>query len=98
MKRQWLVLGFTCDDVVSAGQDWRLAQECLRAWRAAGSPADFEILEAPAESGSHILNWFVNDVAARVLDEDLLGWRERVIDAVAAPPSGATDALKRRPA
>jgi hypothetical protein len=97
MKARWFVLGFTCDDVVGAGQDWRLAEQCFRAWKAAGSPADFKILEAPAGAGVHVLNWFVNDVAMRVLDQEVLGWRDRVVGSLAAPPSNASDALRRRP-
>lgn len=94
----WLVLGFTCDDVVGAGQDRRLAEQCLRAWKASGSPPDFKILEAPAGNGEYILYWFVNDIAARVLDRNASGWRDRIVGQRAALPPGASDALARRPA
>ena len=96
MSASWLVLGFTYDDVFAAGQDWRLAEECLRAWRAAGSPPDFVILEAAGDR-EHILKWFVNEAAARVLDEKVLGWRTRFLGRSAAVPLGVSDALKRSP-
>jgi hypothetical protein len=94
MSASWLVVGFTCDDVVGAGQHWRLAEECVRAWRAAGSSPDFQILEATGD-GDHILHWFVNDVAARVLDERVGGWRDRVLGASGTLPDATSDPLKQ---
>jgi hypothetical protein len=69
----------------------------LRAWQAAGRPAGCEVLETAGE-GEHILLWFVNDVAARVLDERVAHWRARIIGERPTPPARGNDVLKRRPA
>lgn len=95
MKQLWLVLGFTCDDIVCAGQDARLATECVGAWQAAGCPADFRILHA-AGHGEHVAEWFVNPAAAQALDARGVEWRTRVIAAVRTPPPMARDALHWR--
>lgn len=92
MKDTWLVLGFTCDDIVCAGQDARLASECVRAWQAAGCPADFRILHGSGQ-GEHVACWFVNPAAARALDAHGVEWRTRVVAAVLEPPVTAKDAL-----
>jgi hypothetical protein len=94
MRGAWFVLGFTYDDVFDAGQDWRLAEECMRAWRAAGRPPDFQILEAAGE-GEHILVWLVNDLAARVLDHNVLGWRVRIVGERSTLPANTSDVLRR---
>jgi hypothetical protein len=93
----WFVVGFTWDDVVGAGQDRRLAEECERAWRHAGCPREFALLETPGES-EHILNWFVNETAARILDDRSVCWRSRVIGRTASPPDHATAVIRRAPA
>jgi hypothetical protein len=92
----WLVLGFSGDDIVGGGQDWRLAEECVRAWRAGGYPADFHVLQANGE-GPYLTYWFVNATAARVLDAHAVEWRNRVVGSRAAPPTSATNALKSGP-
>jgi len=84
----WFVLGFTSDAVVCAGQDARLANECRRAWEAADRPSDFEIRQGPG-AGRYLLHWFVNHVAATVLDDHGIEWRQFATGASAAPPSGA---------
>jgi hypothetical protein len=91
MKRdedQWFVLGFTAEDVTTAQQDSRLAQACVGAWRAAGEPPEFTILEAPGD-GDHLLLWFVSGASAPILDEHEPGWRRFVIGTLGAPPPGA---------
>jgi hypothetical protein len=89
----WFVLGFTSDDIVVAGQDWRLAEECVRAWRAAGRPPGFSILYAGGD-GVHMLYWFVNEAAARVLDERSVQWRNRVVGTRPQPPKNGHNVLK----
>ena len=91
-RQVWYVLGFTDEDLVGAWQDARLAEECVRAWRAAGQPADFEILQAPGDA-EHLTLWFVNATAARLLDEHGVAWRPFLVGEREAPPDGAARAL-----
>jgi hypothetical protein len=92
---KWFVLGFTDEDLVGAWQDARLAEECVRAWRDAGRPADFRVLQAAGE-GDHMTVWFVNAASAAVLDAHDVPWRRFVIGERDAPPPGASDALADR--
>ena len=85
---QWFVLGFTSDDVVGAGQDSRLAFECLKAWEAADRPAGFEIWQASGD-GDYIVHWFVNQASACFLDAQGIAWRQFVTGGCAAPPARA---------
>jgi hypothetical protein len=89
----WFVLGFTSDDIVGAGQDWRLAEEFVKAWRAAGEPPGFSVVQAGGD-GIYMLYWFVSEAAARVLDEQSVEWRNRVLGTRLQPPKNAHNALK----
>ena len=89
---QWFVLGFTADDIVGGWQDSRLASECIRALRAAGRPPEFRILQISGD-GDHMLLWFVNEHAARVLDAHAVPWRPFLIGDAAESPAGARSPL-----
>jgi len=88
----WFVLGFTDEDLVGAWQDTRLAEECVKAWRIAGRPSDFRILQAAGE-GDHLTVWFVSAASAQLLDAHGVPWRQFVVGEREAPPPGAIDAL-----
>jgi hypothetical protein len=83
----WSVLGFSYDDIVVAMQDWRLAQECARAFRAEGR-APFGILESPGE-GEHLTHWFISDDAAALLDRHGIQWRRFLVRTQEAAPPAA---------
>ncbi len=89
----WLILGFSSDDVVMAWQDTRLAEACARAWKAAGKPDDFDVRHGPGD-GDYLTHWFVSPAAAAVLDEQAVDWRRFVIGTRAAPPEGAARAIE----
>jgi hypothetical protein len=91
--RRWFVLGFTADEIVGCWQDSRLAGECVRAWQAEGKPTDFSILQSTSGDGEHMLLWFVNEVAARLLDVHTVGWRDFLISERAEVPAGAHNPL-----
>lgn len=89
----FFVLGFTAEDVITAEQDCRLASECVRAWRAAGRPQEFEILQGPGE-GDHLLFWYVSEASALILDGQRIDWRRFLVaENCPAPPPRATPAL-----
>src|SRR5258706_16380243 len=96
MTADWFVVGFTVDEVVSGGQDSRLAHECIGAWRTAGCPTTFRVLESIGH-GDHILEWFVNAPAPVVLDAPGVKWRGRIIREASNPPADASDAFLRGP-
>jgi hypothetical protein len=79
----WFVLGFTYDAVVGAWQDSRLAAECARVLCDPSS-----LLQTPGE-GEHLVYWFVEGSAARLLDEGEVLWRQFVVGLTAAPPAAA---------
>jgi hypothetical protein len=91
----WLKIGFTSDDVIGAGQDWRLAEQFIRAWEGAGRPEDFRVMRTGGER-EHFIYWYVNEVAAAIFDAGGLRWRDRIVEAVEAPPPEANEAIKRR--
>lgn len=91
MKR-WFKLGFTTDDIVGSWQDARLAGACVRALRAAGRPPEFRILQSGGD-GDYLVHWFVNEIAARVLDTHGVAWRSFLIGEAAGSPSGARSPL-----
>jgi len=82
------VLGFTGDAVVDGWQDARLAYACVQAWRAAGRPEDFSILQAPGD-GPYLVHWFVSPQAARVLDDHGVPWRGFLTGQRRRPPTAA---------
>ena len=88
----WSVLGFTLEDVVGGGQDARLASECVRALHAAGRPPEFQIVQGSGD-GDYLVTWFVNEIAARVLDTHAVAWRSFIICSAAAAPAGARSPL-----
>ena len=90
---QWFILGFTPDDVVTGWQDARLASECMRALNAAGKPCEFRILQSSGDD-DHLFVWFVNEVAARVLDTHGVAWRSFLIGQAAESPPGARSPLQ----
>jgi hypothetical protein len=89
---KWFVLGFTSDDVITAGQDSRLACECVKAWQAAGRPPEFEILQTPGEGG-YFFSWFVSESSAELLDHHQVPWRRFLVGHCPAPPANARQAL-----
>jgi hypothetical protein len=89
---QWFVLGFTVDDVVARFQDARLACDCVRALDAAGKPPEFKILQSSGD-GDYLFTWFVNEIAAGVLDTHHVPWRSFIIGEAAASPAGARNPL-----
>ena len=91
MKR-WFKLGFTTDDIVGCWQDARLASECVRALRAAGRPPEFRILQSSGD-GDYLVVWFVNEIAASVLDTHSVPWRSFIIGEAAVSPAGARSPL-----
>jgi hypothetical protein len=90
---RWFVLGFDCDDVVGAWQDWRLARQCVAALAAAHLPPTSGILEG-AGSGEHLTYWYVRDDVADVLDVRGVPWRRFLVGEIEAPPAAATRQLK----
>jgi hypothetical protein len=88
----WQILGFSADDVIAAEQDTRLAAACVRARRAEGSPADFEILQTAGE-GNYFLFWYVNPRAAEILDRHQVMWRCFIVGNCGERPGNATEAL-----
>jgi hypothetical protein len=72
------ILGFTDEDVVTAGQDGRLAMECGSAFEAEGLPAGFGIRQTAGE-GRFVVQWYVQEEAAKVLDRHQVGWRRFVV-------------------
>jgi hypothetical protein len=93
MSQRWSVVGFTSDDVIVCFQDARLAEASIRAWRRAGRPAGFRILEAGG-GGPHLTYWFLSPDAARVLDQEGVDWRRFLVGEEAAPPANAHDVLR----
>jgi hypothetical protein len=92
----WFKVGFTSDDVIGGGQDWRLAEQFVRAWEAAGRPADFRVLRTGGER-EHFIYWYVNEVAAAIFDAHRVHWRDRIIATIDDPPPHASEAIKRKP-
>jgi hypothetical protein len=90
---KWIVIGFTLDDVVTYGNDYRLAEAAAHAWRAQGKPDGFEIKLAQG-SDKYMLHWYVNDVAARILDAERVEFRHNLVGEVDAPPAGATNPVR----
>lgn len=91
--RRWFVLGFDCDDIVGAWQDWRLARQCVATLTAAHRPPTSGILEG-AGSGEHLTYWYVRDDVAGVLDEGGVPWRRFLVGEVDAPPPAAKRQLR----
>ena len=89
---RWYVLGFTPDAVVGAWQDARLAQACHAVWEGEGRPAVFTILQAPGE-GPYLVQWFLNEATASVLDARGVAWRDFLIGERAQPPHTAHSVL-----
>jgi hypothetical protein len=90
---RWFVLGFDCDDVVGAWQDWRLARQCVAALTAAHVPPTSGILEG-AGRGEHLTYWYVRDDVAGILDDGGVPWRRFLVGEIEAPPAAATRQLK----
>jgi hypothetical protein len=61
------MIGFTADDIVGGGQDVRLAAAYARARQGTEEPVDARIVQAPGDR-DHVLVWFVDEAAARILD------------------------------
>ena len=93
MSVTWSVLAFTFDDVMGAGHDRRLADDCVKAWRAAGRPTDFDIRKAPGNR-THMIYWYVSEAASCVLDVHHAYWRRFQIGFAHSPPAEATSALE----
>ena len=89
----WFILGFTYDAVVGAWQDSRLATECARVRDEAGRPDGFTMLQGPGDA-DHVVLWYVNETAARVLDERAVEWRRFLIGSAPAAPRGAHAVLR----
>lgn len=85
---RWFVIGFTADDIVGGGQDVRLAAAYARARQGTEEPVDARIVQAPGDR-DHVLVWFVDEAAARILDAAGIEWRRFVVGECAAPPSSA---------
>jgi hypothetical protein len=96
MNGRWHVLGFTADDIILAYQHARMAEECMKAWRHAGSPGGCRIVEA-AGNGEHLVYWFVNREAAAILDSEGVKWRQRIVDDRSELPPGNHDLLGGKP-
>jgi hypothetical protein len=90
--QRWFVLGFDCDAVVGAWQDWRLARQCVETL-AAARMAPSGILES-AGRGDYLTYWYVRDDIARVLDDGGVPWRRFLVGETEAPPNAATRQLK----
>jgi hypothetical protein len=89
----WSVLAFTFNDVMGDGLDRRLADECVKAWRAAGRPSSFDIRKAPGNR-PHMIYWYVSEAASCVLDVHHAYWRRFQIGFASAAPAEATSALE----
>jgi hypothetical protein len=89
----WFILGFTYDAVVGAWQDSRLATECARVRKEAGSPKGFELLQGPGDK-EHVVLWYVSELAARELDEREVDWRRFLIGLTPAAPPQAHAVLR----
>ena len=88
----WYTLGFTYDDVVGAWQDWRLAQECVRAFSEENRRLARDVREVPGD-GPYLVRWYVSGAAAAVLDAHQVPWRQFLVG-TGQPPSGARLPLK----
>jgi len=91
--QRWFVLGFDCDDVVGAWQDWRLARQCVATLTAAHRAPTIGILEG-AGQGRHLTYWYVRDDVAGVLDDGGVPWRRFLVGEIDAPPAAAIRQLK----
>jgi hypothetical protein len=90
---RWRVIGFTSDEIVVAHQEARLAEQCVKAWRSAGSPSECRIVEAAGE-GNYLLFWFVNEAAAAMLDAGGVPWQSRILDERQLLPPSHQDILE----
>jgi hypothetical protein len=72
------ILGFTDEDVTTAGQVGRLAMECESAFEAEGLPPGFGICDS-AGQGRFLMLWHVQEEAAEVLDRHQVAWRRFVV-------------------
>jgi hypothetical protein len=91
--RRWYVLGFDCDDIVGAWQDWRLARQCVKTLTEAHRPPTVGILESAGE-GEHLTFWYVREDVAEILDGGGVPWRRFLVGEVDAPPPIARRQLK----
>jgi hypothetical protein len=89
----WHVLGFDIDDIVGAGQDWRLARQCVAALVAAARPPTDGVMESQG-AGEHLTFWYVRDDVAAVLDDAGVPWRRFAVGMVRTPPASACEHLK----
>ena len=98
--RRWFVLGFDCDDIVGAWQDWRLARQCVATLTAAHRAPMNGILES-AGQGRHLTYWYLRDDVAGILDDvvenlDIFRFIGRAgQEAVRARPPADQDAVAR---
>jgi hypothetical protein len=86
------ILGFTDEDVTGAWQHWRLATECGSAFEDEGLSASFGILESPGQ-GRYLVQWYVCDDAASILDRRAVNWRRFLIGQQPQAPRGAHAAV-----
>lgn len=93
MDAGWELLGFTDEQVVGAWQHWRLARECVAAFAAAGTDPAPHVREGPGE-GNHLIYWYLDDAAVRILDAHHVAWRRFAVGRVASAPQGAHCPLK----
>jgi hypothetical protein len=91
--QRWFVLGFDCDDIVGAWQDWRLARQCVTTLAAAHRSPTSGILEGVG-CGKHLTYWYVRGDVAAVLDDGGVPWRRFLVGEVETPPAAATRQLR----
>ena len=92
LAERWYVLGFTPDAVVGAWQDARLAQACAHAWEEEGRPPRFAIWQA-AGDGPYLVEWFLDERTARLLDARGVEWRRFLVGERAQRPRAARPVL-----
>ncbi len=88
----WHTIGFTGEDIIIAWQDVRLSTQCVKIWREAGRPAEFQVLALGGDD-HHMVLWFISDAAAQLLDAAGSDWRRFLLGTRGAPPPHATPVL-----
>lgn len=91
--KSWWVLGFGYEAVVDAWQDARLAGAIERVWNASGRPADVEVWWM-ASADEYAFRWYLNDAAAKLLDDAQVLWRSFVIGQSDSVPENARSFMK----
>ena len=90
------ILGFNDEDVTGGWQHWRLATECGSALEAENLPASYGIWECAGE-GPYLVEWYVQDDVAPILDRHGVGWRRFLIGEADLEPRGYPPLISSTP-